>query len=194
MTSSIAAVLSGSLSFSPSGAWNTRFTVAAAAGFPSSGNSSTTRLVVSIVGVSSISKSPVNEPDRLNAAPTEAARITTQAMITLQLWRNENNPSRYKNFATLFALPRLASSCALLLARCGFEHGVVRRCWCAHATVMIKPMLLASTVVDIKKADPWFKDLLEKWRWRRDSNPRLGVTQQTLSRRSPSAARTRHRR
>ena len=30
-------------------------------------------------------------------------------------------------------------------------------------------------------------------RWRRDLNPRLGVTQQSLSRRSPSAARTRHR-
>src|SRR5699024_845362 len=31
------------------------------------------------------------------------------------------------------------------------------------------------------------------WRWRRDLNPRLGVTQHSLSRREPSAARTRHR-
>ena len=33
----------------------------------------------------------------------------------------------------------------------------------------------------------------DHWRWRRDLNPRLGVTQHSLSRRAPSAARTRHR-
>ena len=33
-----------------------------------------------------------------------------------------------------------------------------------------------------------------RWRWRWDLNPRLRVTQHSLSRRAPSAARTRHRR
>src|SRR5690606_37858428 len=34
---------------------------------------------------------------------------------------------------------------------------------------------------------------LSPWRWRWDLNPRLGVTQQSISSASPSAARTRHR-
>lgn len=48
-------------------------------------------------------------------------------------------------------------------------------------------------------APPARKDALgrdvggKNWRWRRDLNPRLGVTQHSLSRRAPSAARTRHR-
>src|SRR5699024_1928167 len=101
MTSSIAASLAGSESFSPSGALNTRFTEAAFAGFPPSGNSSMVRWVASIAGVPEIENSDVIGFISAAAAPPTPASNSTHAMMTFHLLRYDQRPTRKRNLATV---------------------------------------------------------------------------------------------
>src|SRR5699024_12060326 len=92
---------SSDLSFSPSEALNTRFTDAALAGLPPSGNSSIVRCVASIAGVPEIENSCVIGFISATAAPPTPASNSTHVMMTFHLLRYDQRPTRKRNLATV---------------------------------------------------------------------------------------------
>ena len=210
MTSSIAAMFCGSSSVCPSGAANSRKIVCSSTGFGSSGNfRSIIRDACSdgMPGMENLSLKPFcNVP----ASPPTMASNRTHATITIHLCRYDHLPRLNRTLA-IAQLPlhsRLQDAPAAAVGETvanatnpGYVPGLEKHPVGPLSATLPRfhhaphrPHRSRRSPHQRKEKSPSRnRGRGISWRWRRDLNPRLGVTQQSLSRRSPSAARTRHR-